>query len=489
MKKESLYWAFLLVAGLALGACGGDDAEDTQTPSSPSTPSSPAGKWSVTVNAGVNETRGLSLANDKLSANWKTTESVYVYYGDVKVGVLHPTANSDNGSVTLKGDLDTKNYIVGANLTLKFPREPIIYTGQKGTIDDIAENFDYLEAEATILAVDAAAHSMTIDDATFVSKQTIARLTFNQTLNAADEVTITGASEAVSVTLEDAVAVGNPVFVALPLINTATNYTLDISVTRNNITVYEGTLDDKTLQNKKYYTTSVTLQAPLNLSNVTAEHVGMVIGANGKVYTNATKASNAGTTAVALIAYVGTNGSVDASSNTYRGLAIAMKNCRERWCLWYEASCTFYDNQKTNVEDAIALKNGISMTDTLVSKDGHTHAAAVAANSYNVSLPSNTSAWFLPSMGQWNLIIKGLLTKKNGSSYTTDITKFRNNDMEATNLNSVLTTAGATELESQAYWSCSECTLQDVWYVAFYCGAAFNAAKAGDYWVRPVFAF
>ena len=263
MKKELLHWAFLLVAGFALTACGGDDAEDTLTPSTPSTPSSPAGKWSVTVKAGVDETRGLSLSGSTLSVNWSTSETVYAYYNNVKVGELHPTANSNNADVTLQGDLNTADYVANQSLTLKFPRETKDFTGQAGTLEDIAAKYDYLEATATISSVDAATRSMTIANTTFRVQQAIARLTFTQDLQSGDVITITGAANntAVSVTLASAVAAGSPVFVALPLAASGATYTLNFTVTRSNSTVYEGSLSNKTLQNNKYYAATVTLGA------------------------------------------------------------------------------------------------------------------------------------------------------------------------------------------------------------------------------------
>lgn len=263
MKKEFLHWAFLLVAGFALTACGGDDAEDTLTPSTPSTPSSPTGKWSVTIKVGVDETRGLSLSGSTLSVNWSTSETVYAYYNNVKVGELHPTAASDNANVTLQGDLNTADYAVNQSLTLKFPRETKDFTGQAGTLEDIAAKYDYLEASATISAVDAATRSMTIANTTFRVQQAIARLTFTENLAANDVINITGAANdtEVSVTLASAVAANSPVFVALPLATSSATYSLGFSVARSGSTVYEGSLSNKTLQNNKYYAATVTLGA------------------------------------------------------------------------------------------------------------------------------------------------------------------------------------------------------------------------------------
>lgn len=265
MKKEFLHWAFLLVAGIALTACGGDDAADSLTPSTSSTPSSPAGKWIVTIKAGVDETRGLSLDGSTLKVNWSTSETVFAYYDDVKVGELHPTAASSNADVTLQGDLNTADYAVNQSLTLKFPRETKDFTGQAGTLDDIAAKYDYLEATATISSVDAATRSMTIANTTFRVQQAIARLTFSVDLAASDVITITGAANdtEVSVILASAVTAGSPVFVALPLASSSATYTLGFAVARSGNNVYEGSLSNKTLQNNKYYAALVTLAVQL----------------------------------------------------------------------------------------------------------------------------------------------------------------------------------------------------------------------------------
>ena len=46
---------------------------------------------------------------------------------------------------------------------------------------------------------------------------------------------------------------------------------------------------------------------------------------------------------------------------------------------------------------------GLANTDALVGHGSHTHNAASAARNYNSGThPTGTSAWFLPSAGQWD---------------------------------------------------------------------------------------
>ena len=512
MKKQLLHWAYLLVAGLALGACGGDDAEDTPTPPTPSTPT---GKWSVTIKAGVDETRGLSLSGTTLSVNWSTSETVYAYYGGQKVGELHPTANSNTASVTLQGELESANYSTGQSLTLKFPRETNEYTGQAGTIEDIAAKYDYLEATVSISTIDATSHTMTVNEAAnFTSKQAIARLKFDRDLASGDVITITNATNTAdpvtlaTVTLASDVlaAADGYVYVALPLTDTGTSYNLKFTVARSEKDAYEGTLANKTLQNNKFYGASVKLYAS-TLEYATLADIGRVIGADGKLYDNATSATDASTQAVAVIAYVGAAGSADASSTTYRGLAIAMEYCNKdntgtgNWNgtgstnPWCNKTVQCNTEQNTDISIVRNWKDGISKTTSLVENTDHNHWAAKAAKNYNVSVPSTgTSGWFLPSIGQWQLIIKGLVTKQDNLSalYDEPLNYYPNSDnkMKSGYFNSILTAAGAALLQTSGHWSCSEYNNSSAWRVMFQSGYANQVEKNNNNnYVRAVLAF
>ena len=235
---------------------------------------------------------------------------------------------------------------------------------------------------------------------------------------------------------------------------------------------------------------------PSPFDNLTAQDVGRVIGADGKIYDNATAASTASTTAVAIIAYVGSVGSVDAGSETYKGLAIAMSDANSG------SACT-WANEKQNCLNSTAVstvtppvtdKNGISYTSTLTG-DGHAHVAATVAVSNNgTAAPKGTSGWFLPSLGQWNLIVQGLATKKAGSAVTADLTNSENVSYKATNLNSVITAAGGTGFISTAdpvglYWVSTENGQNSAWIINFYWGKVDTKDKTASWYVRSVLAF
>lgn len=267
MKKHLFFWASLLVAGLALTACGGDDADDF---SDKTTPVAPTGKqkWTVTVGAGV-MTRGL---NDDLTPNWSADDEVYVYYGNTMVGTLKPMAASNSGSVTLTGELDEADYSTesGSNtLNLRYKygasgdfSETPNYEGQKGTIADIAANYDYMNATVTITAVDNTAKTLTTNTANFQNLQSIFELTFTEPLIEGDEVMISCPLTDVYVT-PGVKAANESFYVAIPLSATSSNTYLDFNVTssNNNNPYILSSIENKMMQNGKKYTATIKVEA------------------------------------------------------------------------------------------------------------------------------------------------------------------------------------------------------------------------------------
>lgn len=232
---------------------------------------------------------------------------------------------------------------------------------------------------------------------------------------------------------------------------------------------------------------------PVALSEViTSAYVGSVITSDGNVYKKVSDATAANKTAVAVIAYVGIAGSVDASSDTYKGLAIAMSNAVASSAKWSTESNKCLSNQAADITAALGDMNGISNTSTLIAAghSSHGHAAATAAASNNdTAAPTGTSGWFLPSLGQWNLIVQGLASKKAGAPVTVDLTESENNTYKAANLNSVITAAGGNELNSDSQWSSTEKDNGNAWRIRFNSGNAEAYKKDGNIRVRSAFAF
>ena len=131
------------------------------------------------------------------------------------------------------------------------------------------------------------------------------------------------------------------------------------------------------------------------LADVQAEDVGKVITSAGYIYDKVSDATAAGETAIAMIAYVGSN----TGNSTYNhGLAVALKDAGSND--WSGAKST--------------------------------------ATSYSVAVPSTgTSGWFHGSKDQWTKIMGGT----NGYNGT---------------LNPKMTACGGTALWGPPYWSSSE---------------------------------
>lgn len=188
--------------------------------------------------------------------------------------------------------------------------------------------------------------------------------------------------------------------------------------------------------------------------------VGQVIGSDGKNYdANATLPD--GVKAVAMIAYVGNDAE---TSTTYNhGLALALENVSgaKVWCYQTDATClgTQYDGG-TKINDL----SGIANTDALVNNTGHTHEAASAARGYNSGIhPDGTSAWFLPSAGQWYKMVTA------AGDYAT-----------------LKTNAG---LQSSSYWSSTESGADKAWRFSFSNGGWNNSSKVSALYVRACLAF
>jgi hypothetical protein len=134
------------------------------------------------------------------------------------------------------------------------------------------------------------------------------------------------------------------------------------------------------------------------------------------------------------------------------------------------------------------------MTDALVGHTSHTdaHTAAEKARNYGVSRPEHTSDWFLPSLGQWQLILQGLITKGEGNPYSTPIGEYGNSDFNkgTDSFYSILENAGAQGIYI-CCWSSSESSFESAWCLVVnenQC-SAFTDGKYYTHTVRPVIAF
>ena len=217
---------------------------------------------------------------------------------------------------------------------------------------------------------------------------------------------------------------------------------------------------------KTYFKTTAsaqTLTASTIYNSITVSMtelaVGKVIGADGNIYADASAATTAGTTAVAKIAYLGSDAETSTTYNHGLALAVSDVSGTQTWCSQTSETClgTQYDSS-SKFNDMAGLAN----TDALVGHTGHTHNAASAARNYNSGThPTGTSAWFLPSAGQWDKMATA------ASGYN--------------NLG----------LQSSNYWSSSESYAVRAWRFAFTSGSDLwnDDGKGSDRLVRACLAF
>lgn len=263
--------------------------------------------------------------------------------------------------------------------------------------------------------------------------------------------------------------------------NTLTASDYDISYSNN---TNEGSSAVMTITGKGNYTgtasTNFTITKDPGISLASAT-VGMVIATNGKAYTNVSTA-NTYSTAAAIIAYKG-NGENNSSYNT--GLAIALADVSGTHA-WYTANSGTCVAQNSTIGTIISDLKGIEYTNKLANAtcgSGHVHAAAQQAKNYSVATPTGCSQWFLPTIGQWNLMVKAMCGK------SADLTTSTNNDYKADQFNTKITAAGGTGVQASGYWSSVECNANYAWYMYFNNGDANGSSKYYAIYVRPVLAF
>ncbi len=205
---KKINFCILLVVGLALAACSSDDNVSEQAPKT----------YYMTVDAtkGVNEAaspayrRALNLSGSTLSASWATTEHVYVQITalDTKEYWFNGSLQPQSAGVTtrLSGALSVPDGWVYSTIEsaknngvfelpiymlLQFPRPDFLdYTGQVGTIDDIAAKYDYATAIALINDINGNVITAT-SPVTFVNQQAIVKFTLSDGTNALNPTALT----------------------------------------------------------------------------------------------------------------------------------------------------------------------------------------------------------------------------------------------------------------------------------------------------------
>lgn len=221
---------------------------------------------------------------------------------------------------------------------------------------------------------------------------------------------------------------------------------------------------------------------------VTAEHIGWVIATDGKAYVTTSGAYAALKTPIAMIGYVGEPGTADASSTTYRGLAVALADAATsvKWCSTPNLTVACTTNPcDVDYTEVFASMTGIGNTDRMATAacgTGHTHAAIDAITGYivpNFTADVWCSNWFLPSTSQWFKVFEacGVATSQwHDLGYCPDSEGKTTNDEENncadnyTAMQSLMMAAGGSFGDSK-YWTSTEVIgasfMRNVFYAGF----------------------
>lgn len=279
MKK--FYFHTLLLAGLVLAACSSDD-DDHQGQEEHQAFKT----YYMTVDAtkgadeGANNasTRALVLDGSTLNATWATTEHVYVKGKKVSdnlyfwfEGYLQPqsagTTTQLNGVISLPAGWSYPSVdeaIGDPNIvTLQFPRPGVLdYTGQVGTLADIAEKYDYAIDTEVVVEI-TADQVLGVEYAEFVSQQAIVKFTFidsdGTTKMKLTELNVQYGTESLSLTIPEETYTtngDNVIYVAIPGF-----YDKEVTLTAKvGGKTYKFIKPNVTFENGKYYEVDVKMK-------------------------------------------------------------------------------------------------------------------------------------------------------------------------------------------------------------------------------------
>ena len=438
MKAKYLFGIAMLIL---LGACSSDD-ELLEVKKF--TPEGGTIHFTATIDSkGTSEglTRALTEEGDKITASWTVGEKIALFYNiegdeDEQCSQAAVTAVDEmTGVATIEAELD-ENVKDNTPVKLIYPYN---YSGWYYDDMDVEDFFlggglDYMakffNLNSISIAMDARRGNGTIirdgDEAALNGSVSldplfaICKFTF---IGEDDQPLTINRMEIVNATTNKMIRIFKPNSYYIGSVFYAVMPPLDGVSVRfrgfDETDVYKATAT-ATLEVGKYYKPTVKMKkipTPVPLSQVTDDYIGFTVNSDGMVYPP--RRDDVG--AVAIIGYVGANGSADTStSNDWRGLAVAINEFSKEGeysgdAKYSSFSWTFEEYGNYEVTDAVAINdlNGISNTssmpvDEFIVKDypsnevkGYTHTLGYALSQYPIKAPEGSSGWFIPALGQW----------------------------------------------------------------------------------------
>ena len=413
MKKtfRFLSMAALLVVGAIMTGCSSDDNIDN--------PQQPKNNDNVvTLTATVSLDGGAGTRAIDGTTGTKTFESgkqIAVFYEDAsgnlqKAESTDFTPTGDNTKATFTVTLSTPKsggqirYIYPASMAKALDATPPAYPAA-ATIDDVTIDYSGILGSQKGTLETLANYDLAVKDATLSGTDQPASVTLTNPL-AICKFTLTDGSDGITSSVNSlTICDGTNAYRVTPSGLSAIYVAMKPASGKIAFTAATGS--------KTYFKTATgaTLAASTLYTNITVSMVelavGNVIGYDGNIYANKADAEAVSTgNAAAMIAYLGNDAETSPTNTAFKnGLALALEDVSGKaWCSQTDATClgTQYD-YATKLNDLA----GIANTDALVGHV-HTHDAASAARGYNSGThPTGTSAWFLPSAGQWHKMAAG----------------------------------------------------------------------------------
>lgn len=497
-----MIWAALsMTAALVMTACSSDD-NIVETPAAPQAEVKTI-PYSVTVGQGGDATTRATVDSDNKTLRFAAGDKLYIQSGDrddlkgiltLKAGDEGKTSGATfEGTISYTGDAPADG--IGLNATLVGTSNVNFDIVDDKVVGGIPSSAYYDNVKEAVEAYSYLTGMSSYGEKEFTLVQIMAFLNFEITFEDG-----TAAGTKLNTVVSNGGLYPDPYCSADVTTKTeggkvVAKFVLPVAAgaTLSGATVKMGdkaalTITDATLEGKVY---NVKRTYAKTLAEATAEDIGKVAGADGKIYTNVAAAKAASTTACAIIAYVG---SATGESQNH-GLAIAMKDAAEgSSVMWSSSNNDELLTNFTTVSQAVATaQSGLSNSQTSGFDDVSNYPAFYAALNNTITTSdgisaaapaSGTSGWFLPSLYQWNMIVQGL------SGKTTNLSSSDNNDYKASSLNTKIEAVGGTGLQPSGYWSSTELNGSRAWFFGANYGSVNLYDKGYNHlYVRSAFAF
>ena len=473
MQTTKLF--FMAALALTFAACSSDD-NDIQNPAQPAKAEGITITAKLAPKSGGAATRAVAdKGDDKITVTWAQDEKIAILY-EVSSTKYVATANIDdvdaNGVATISFTVEDGT-LDDTPCTLVYPAklsdETTVYKDDLSGVKDAATllaaqdgtlnaNLDVRVGEGTIQTTTP---SLTVTTQP-AAQYSIFKFTTQDISGSAITPTEFTVSDAAGNVITTVTLTTSDLYVALPVLTADTYW-------------FNATADSKPYIAKATVSTA-TSAGTYYQSTVKMATLGDLMGADGKFYANAAAISTASTTAIGVIAYLGTdnfteNGTnVGGSTFVGHGLVLCLKNAASGAdAQWSTETSALEFGEDAKVASIDALKratnvSGYTNTKTLAGKtDAATkYKAAYAAKNYTgLTAPAGTTGWFLPSAQQWVKMQTGLGGLEESSIKWNNW--YDNDHTAADEWETALSNAGAagTAYDSMTstnlyYWSSSE---------------------------------